>query len=390
MTSTPEAPPLPGRGEIFTSPAAKAVWAAILTLPDAEQHDVLSELRARLACVEGVDSHETRVRFAIACLRDAAGILGRSPSVADYRELRALHPERRWPADGSLRTWLGGSWNDCLRAARLDAVADGDVLVAQLGPAFTEEEVREALLQCAEDLGDIPTLAQYYGWARRPDVQRRPGRRPQSQPPFDRLFGGYYQALIAAGLVGGNHGAKAKRTTLQRLASYRVTEERIQEALRQVASRLGRSPRVSEYTAFREEIMREALERGSPVALPGHSTIQKRYPVWDKALVAAGLEPLGGRSTTSVRRTTRAQRRPRFTDEVLLAVLREAYAAIGDPFTVEAFNRWRKAERERARAERRFRRIPGYDAYYTRFGTWDQAVRRALEDASVGTETQAP
>lgn len=389
MTDTPEPLPLPGRGEILTSQAAKAVWAAICTLPDAEQHLVLSELRARLACVEGVDSHETRVRFAITCLRDAAGILGRSPSVADYRELRALHPERRWPADGSLRAWLGGSWNDCLRAARLEAVADGDVLVAQLGPAFTEQEACEALRQCAEDLGDIPTLAQYYGWARRPDVERRPGRRPQSQHPFDRLFGSYYRALVAAGLVGGDHGARAKRTTLQRLASYRVTEERIQEALRQVAARLGRSPRVREYTTLREEIMREALERGSPVALPAHSTIQQRYPVWDEALLAAGLEPLGGRSTRSVRRTPRAQRRPRFTDEELLAVLREAYAALGDPFTVDAFKRWRKTERDRARAERRFRRIPSYDAYYTRFATWDEAVRRALASSVGDTETQA-
>ena len=380
MTDTPEPIRIPGRGEIFTSPAAKAVWAAILALPHGEQHLVLSELRARLACVEGVDSHETRVRFAIACLRDAAGILGRSPSVADYRELRALRPERRWPADGSLRTWLGGSWNDCLRAARLDTVPDGDVLVAQLGPAFSEQEVCEALRQCAQDLGDIPTLAQYYGWARRPDVTRRPGRRPQSQPPFDRLFGGYYQALVAAGLVGGDGAVQAKRTTLQRLASYRVTEERIQKALQQVASRLGRSPRVREYMTARDEIMREAFERGAPVALPAHSTIQQRYPVWDDALVAAGLEPLGGRSTASRMRVSRAKRRPRFADEELLAVLREAHAALGDPFTVDAYKRWRKARVVRDREARRFRRIPSYDVYYTRFETWGKAVRRALED----------
>jgi hypothetical protein len=381
--------PLPGRGEIFTSPAARAVWAAIVTLPDGEQHLVLSELRDRLACVTGVDSHETRVRFGISCLRDAAAILGRSPSVADYRELRALHPERRWPADGSLRTWLGGSWNDCLRAARLDTVPDGDVLVAQLGPAFSEQEVCEALRQCAHDLGDIPTLAQYYGWARRPDVKRRPGRRPQSQPPFDRLFGGYCQALAAAGLVDGDGCVQAKRTTLQRLASYRVTEERIQEALRQVAARLGRSPRVSEYTALREEIMREALERGSPVALPAHSTIQQRYPVWDDALLTAGLEPLGGRSTSSRPRSARTERRPRFTDEELMAVLREAYAALGDPFTVDAYKHWRKAQVEQARRERRIRRIPSYYVYYTRFKTWDEAVRRALEGSADEAEAQA-
>ncbi len=380
MSQTPDPMPFPGRGETFSDAAAKAVWAAIITLPEAEQHLVLSELRTRLACLEGVTSHETRVRFALGCLRDAAELLGRSPSVGDYRELRERHRERRWPSDGSLRAWLGGTWNDCLRAARLDAVPDGDVLVAQLGPALSEEEVCEALRECARHLGDIPTLSQYYGWVRRPDVVRRPGRRPHSQHPFDRLFGGYYNALVGAGLVDRDGGMPAKRSTLQRLASYRVTEERIQEALRQVAARLGRSPRVREYTTLREEIMREALENGTPVALPAHSTIQQRYPVWDDALRDAGLERLGGRATANKDRKARATRRPRFTPSELLEVLREAHAAVGDPFTVDIYKRWREQQRVRDREARRFRRIPSYDVYYTRFGTWDEAVRRSFAD----------
>ena len=94
---------------------------------------MLAELQERLGAPV-LASSDVRVRRAIAALREAAEILGRSPSVGDYRRLQAERRELDWPPDGSLRKWLGGSWNDCLARAHLEAVADGDALVAQMGP----------------------------------------------------------------------------------------------------------------------------------------------------------------------------------------------------------------------------------------------------------------
>lgn len=370
---------LPPRGERFTDASARAVWAAVVALPAALQHQILEALRNLLACLDGTTTHITRVRHAVVCLREAHDLLGHSPSIKEYRELHAARgKELGWPPDGNIRTWIGGSWNDCLKEARLEAVADGDVVVAQLGPAFTAEEITTALQECARELNDVPTISQYYAWARRPDVKARPGRRPQSQPPFDRTFGGYVEALKAAGLTSGIAGVTPKRSTVVRVGAYFVSQEEMRRALQEVAAKLGRPPRTKEYALAREEIIAASIEAGTPRTLPSVSTIQKTFGTWDAALVAAGLQPLGGRATRS-HQGNRGRKGPMIPDADALAVLREAYAQVGDPFTVTAFHSWRNEQKERDKLARRFRRLPTYDLYRNRWGTWDDAVRKALE-----------
>jgi len=63
----------------------------------------------------------------------------------------------------------------------------------------------------------IPTLHQYLAWARRPEVKARPGRRPASQAPFVRAFGGFIEALQASGVVSGDALGKMPRSTCVRL-----------------------------------------------------------------------------------------------------------------------------------------------------------------------------
>lgn len=372
-------PALPPRGERFTDASARAVWAAIVALPAALQHQILEALRNLLACLDGTSTHATRVRHAVVCLREAHDLLGHSPSIKEYRELHAARgTELSWPADGSIRTWIGGSWNDCLKEARLEAVADGDVVVAQLGPAFTAEEITTALQECARELKDVPTISQYYAWARRPDVKARPGRRPQSQSPFDRTFGGYVEALTAAGLTSGIAGVTPKRSTVVRVGGYFASEADVSKALQEVAAKLGRPPRTKEYALAREEIIAVSIDAGTPRTLPSVSTIQKKFGTWDDALAAAGLQRLGGRATQS-HPGDRGRKGPLIPDAEALAVLREAYAQVGDPFTVAAFQAWRKEQQQRDKLERRFRRLATYDLYRSRWGTWDDAVRKALE-----------
>jgi hypothetical protein len=322
-------------------------------------------------------------------LREAHDLLGHSPSVREYRELYASRgQELQWANDSRIRAWIGGSWNDCLREARLACVPDGDLLVASLGSAFSADEITEALRACAMEVGDVPTISQYFAWARRTEVKARPGRRPQSQSPFDRIFGGYAAAVQAAGLIDGERGVEAKRSTVVRLSSYFITNEQIQAALCEVAERIGRSPRTKEYALERERIIEESISAGRPRSLPSVSKIQRAYGPWDAALADAGLEPLGGRATSSNPNRNR-RKGPRITDEEALAVLREAYAIVGDPFTVVAFHAWRREQKERDRQARRWRHLPTYDLYRSRWRTWQAALQAAFEERGSGLRGEA-
>jgi Homing endonuclease associated repeat len=368
--------PLPRRGQRFADAVLNAIWVAILALPVAMQHLLLDELRKLLARNDERGSHAARRQVAISALRECAELVGHSPSVGDYRSQKAEHPEFDWPADSTLRTWLGGSWNDCLRAAQLPAVPDGDVIVVQLGQAITDKEAVAALRACTEELGTIPTLHAYLAWTRRPDVAARAGRRPQSQGVFHRIFGGFPQAIVAAGLT--NEGAvEVSRRERLRVASYYITDEICAEALQRVAAKLGRSPRVHDYVREREALLDEPKtdEHDDGLkALPAPSTIQKRFGTWDAALEAAGLEPLGGRSTGVKGRRGQGRKGPQIKTEEAIACLVEAYEAKGDPFTGAAYRAWRTEQIKRDREERRLRKIPSYDVVWTRFGNWTTAV----------------
>lgn len=371
------------RGEQFADPSARAVWAALCALDPASQHDVLAELQERLGAPV-LASSDVRVRRAIAALREAAEILGRSPSVGDYRRLQAERRELDWPPDGSLRKWLGGSWNDCLARAHLEAVADGDALVAQMGPSFDKQEVLDALRACAKELGFPPTVSAYLSWARRPDVRERKGRRPRSQSPFD-LFGGYANALLEAGLVAVDGAFEMPATTRVRLGQYFATEDVIIAALKEVAERIGHPPRTTEYKLERLKIIRESDTAGALRTLPGYETINRRYGKWDDALVAAGLEPLGGRATGGGGKKNKGRKAPRVTEGMIFDAIREAYAELGDPFTSDAFKKWRIQQAGRDRAAGVFRELPSYDTIWSRYGTWKNAIWAALRDSKETT-----
>lgn len=390
--NTSENSPLPRRGERFADAVLNAIWAAILALPVAMQHLLLDELRTLLGRNDERGSHAARQQVAISTLRECAELLGRSPSVGDYRSLRAEHPEFNWPADSTLRSWLGGSWNDCLRAARLPAVPDGDVVVGQWGQAIAPEEAIAALQSCATELGTIPTLHTYLNWTRRPDVVARSGRRPQSQGPFIRIFSGFPQAIIAAGLTSEDSVENATRRERLRVASYFITDEICTDALVRVADKLGRSPRVRDYIREREAL----LDAADPTdangealkALPAPSTIQQRFGIWDAALEAAGLEPLGGRRTGIKGRRGQHRKGPQIKTDEVIACLVEAYEAKGDPFTGAAYRAWRSEQIERDRVARRLRRVPSYDVVWSRFGNWTNAMAVVYRAIKLGKRTK--
>ena len=251
-----------------------------------------------------------------------------------YEALRRVHGRRLgWPPEASIRRWFAGTWNDCLRAAGVVLVPDGDAVVRELGGAFSREEVLTAVRACAKDLNEpIPTLTGYLRWAKRADVRRRPGRRPLAQNVFERLFGGWPATLVAAALVepdpiggvGHTRTTTGGGRTVRSRSGFAYTEEQLREALREIARRLGHSPKTQDYRRERERLLEEHLAAGLPArAFPSLSMLQKRFAAWDEVLIDAGLAPVAGRQNPA---PSDARRGPLpLDDEQLLAAMREAY-----------------------------------------------------------------
>ena len=238
----------------------------------------------------------------------------------------------------------------------------------------------EALQQCRQDLKRVPTLTEYLGWTKRPEVKRRPGRRPCSQGPYDRLFGGYFAAVSAAGMYDAKDGTwNGARTT--RAGAYRQTDETLLAALREVADRIGRSPTTIEYGLEREIVRKESEDAGRLRTLPSYQAIHRRFGSWDTALVEAGLEPANGRQRQRERPKGRPSLR-RIPDETIRAALREAYAEVGDPFTAASYSAWQKRKVAEAEGvERLINRYPSRHTIWTRYPSWAAAVAEALKPA---------
>ena len=98
------------------------------------------KLGRRLAIPQRDTPQQSREAKAIAALREVASILGRSPSVREYRRLQQQHPAADWPAEASIRRWLGGGWNDALERAHLDCVPEPLAAVKPLPAPFSREE----------------------------------------------------------------------------------------------------------------------------------------------------------------------------------------------------------------------------------------------------------
>ena len=300
-------------------------------------------------------------------LGEVADVLGRSPSIALYEEVRETLPELRLPPNGTIRRWLGGSWNDCLRRALLDAVADGDFAARPIGlnDRFDDEDIFEALRQCVNELGYAPSITGYLGWARRPDVRERSGRRPVSYKPFER-FGGFRNVLVAAGLLddeGARYAVNGRALPLR----YAYTAEDISNALQLVATRLKRSPRPSDY---QKERLRLRAEREAEASdpLPTVDVIRKRYGCWNAALEKAGLAPLAQPGQPHL-----GTRRPSYTDEEKLDWIRQAWTVVGEPFTGYAYKHWRRKALVETGAT-----IPCLPVIERTFGGWRRARDLAL------------
>jgi hypothetical protein len=376
----------------FTDDGAKIVWAAVRALDEGRKHQLLDLLAAHLAVPESeVRPSRVRVARAIGALREANRLnVERGQGVLRQEDYRSLHADvgegQGWPSDSSVRRWLGGGWEHALRQAHLPIPDSGDAAIAEIGQAYSGEECLQALRDYLVEPGalTIPDIHSVINWARRPDVRRRPGRRPRSQGPYDRLFGSWNAVLREIGVVSSDlttgaavGGREAGVSVPPRAARY--TSDDFHAALEEVATRLGRSPKSHEYHDERLLIFRDEQAKNLPPrAMPSASVIFKVYASWDEALIDAGLSPARGRQ--NARRPDHVRNPRRYSEEQLLAAVRSAFLKMGQPFTRDAYLTWRRREIAAARSEPgsdQTRRIPEYTVLSGRFGSWAAACDRA-------------
>jgi hypothetical protein len=358
--------------------AEEAALAFLLALEPSCQYGVYERLGELLAVPDGEQFPRRRLSRVARALHEAKRELGRSPSVREYEALRRAHPEWEWPSERSVKRWLGvRSWNDALVRVGLEPVVDGDVFERPGPCAYRPNDLIEALQQCAEEIGRVPiSFNDYLGWALRPDVRERPGRRPTSLGPFDRIFGGFPQARVAAGLVDGDQSDGVPFDLAIHVAANGITEEEVLEHIRLVAERLGGPMSSAEYNRERRAYFLETLAAGRPYALASVQTIYRHFRYWSAALSAAGVDCPDAETYEAVYAKTRPPR-PEFTKEQMLAALSEGYDAAEESFTSAAYARWRA--RVCAAEPRRRSMLPHGATIRKKFGTWKLAVDRMHE-----------
>jgi hypothetical protein len=382
------------QGELFSDPTANAIWAGFLTLDVATQHDFLDRLRERLAVPEGQGgTHAIRVSRLVAAIREADGLLAaqasaepgfdptQPPALTEdaFEALRKNNKHFRWPAASSLRAWVHGGWNDVLARAGVKEVDGGDALFVVSGGRYQWEEMsralrdyRDYLIERGHDRPEDFGMWDYINWAKLPHILARPGRRPQSQAPFDN-YGGFLTAKVAAlaneeAPRGDLPRRRAARSGHVRPTSgYGYTDEELIAAVREVvAFRDGSVPRASEFRSARRTLLESELAEGKTARpFPSYNVLLHRWKPWDAVLVKAGYEPFGevvideetGRGVIEGPRN-------HISDADLLKGLAEAFEQRGKPFK---FGTYKQYLADRGRRSLAGRRMATYACIYARY-----------------------
>jgi hypothetical protein len=350
----------------FASLETEVVWAAVERLDIADQHSLLEALTQQLfvephLSTNGPTSREAR---AVLALREAVGLLGHSPSIKEFADLREQHPECSWPHPSRVRAWLGSnSWNAALERAGLKACATDAIIRERVGARFSEETLIRALQLSARELQVVPTFEQYISWARRPDAVAEHGLLPRSLVTFTRVFGSWHEACVAAGLRGSD--VLTTREGVVRYAGHQYTRNEVLDGLRCAATELGCTPTVTEYKAVRERLQRNLTDRKQK-SIPSVGSIRRFFGGdWSVACVAAGLTNPGEATSAAFDRD--------YMLRCVARALRRGYVG------AVAYDHWRARMLQAATRGGLRVRIPAAASIKRRFGGWKAARAEARQ-----------
>jgi hypothetical protein len=191
--------------------AADLIEVIFNALPADEQDDVftrISELRLRRLAGD-----ESTVARMVRSLRQVAGYVGRTPTVADYRQA-----QRELTAAGAdiepfnrLYSYFDRSWARAIEALTLSDDTTPRRIEARFRYRklakiwrYTEDSLRTALQRCAEDLGGrAPMVAEFEHWRQRElELARARGDDTLHLPsatPYRKRWGTWEAALVHFG-----------------------------------------------------------------------------------------------------------------------------------------------------------------------------------------------
>jgi hypothetical protein len=173
----------------------------------------------------------------IAEIQRIANIIGRTPRMRDFDALDA-----QTAVSASTVIQRFGTWNNAIRAAGLKPI---------LVHGHTKEEILKEIRRVAKKIGRVPMVSDFDGHS------------TIGMWVVTERFGTWNNALVQAGLKPGFKRGWTKKELIQEI--------------RWVAKKLGRTPTNREFNAHSTSCV---------------VTVRNRFGTWDRAIKAAGLEPL--------------------------------------------------------------------------------------------------
>jgi hypothetical protein len=199
------------------TPAVDIVLAAFMALSVAEQEVALRSCQSSWLQLTDLGSEGEQI---IKSLVRASEIAGSAPGIEEYKAIRNQQGEDLVPASRILKHF-GGSWHRAKEAIDLTQVnsvrrIEERFAKRQLGKIwkYTDQTLRESLLQAADEIGHAPQVAEYSWWRERQlEIARTRGEEVHlpSPTPYRKRFGSWEAALKHYGFSAEEIDARLER-----------------------------------------------------------------------------------------------------------------------------------------------------------------------------------
>lgn len=172
------------RRDTGASEVAQAIASFVPALTDKAAEDLKRLLARTLTLPSPAELREARLGLLIDLVTELSGEV---PSIELYNQSRAERLSengQRWPAHTTLIRAYGSHWLAAVKAAMRVAFEGSNHHVShdnhhhQFKASYERDECIDAVRQCAEAIGCMPTLSEYNDWA----ILMRRGARAAGQP----------------------------------------------------------------------------------------------------------------------------------------------------------------------------------------------------------------
>jgi hypothetical protein len=317
----------PAEESVRTSdPLARALFAQLRSRTIHERRYVLEAL---IAANNGGEITSPRMRMMKNSLALYQAETGRVPAKVAYEKWRKeKNDPGLCPVNRIIRQF--GTWNRALNDLGIKPMPDPPALrVLSRGQQISDEEVLQALRDCAADLGsDNFTIAQYEKWAKSELLKaENKGRKiPISKSIATRRWGSVRQAKIAAGLDPNSPYHATSHFTDEELIDHLV------QARAQIEGRLS----TAKYAVWRKAKFEDARQRGEVIRIPCAFTYHHRFGGWLNAVAKVEGLPINPHEHRGP---------PVYTPDWLAEQLLIAYGELGEPFFTSSYIGWVRDKR---------------------------------------------